>query len=107
MEEIRFIAKSSKATVIGISETKLDGRIFHAEIYIEGYSIVRCYRGRKGGGVACNIKHDICFNTKNILSKNIEVIFVDLLLPKTKPIPVGIVYGPPKMQIFYNYLEKF
>ena len=107
MEEIRFIAKSSKATVIGISETKLDGRIFHPEIYIEGYSIVRCYRDRKGGGVACNIKHDICFNTKNILSKNIEVIFVDLLLPKTKPIPVGIVYGPPKMQIFYNYLEKF
>ena len=39
-EEIRFIAKTSKATVIGISETKLDGTIFAAEIYIEGYSIV-------------------------------------------------------------------
>ena len=35
---MRFIAKKSKATVIGITETKLDGIIFDAEIYIEGYS---------------------------------------------------------------------
>ena len=30
--------------MIDISETKLDGIIFDAEIYIEGYSIVRCDR---------------------------------------------------------------
>ena len=42
IEEIRFIARKYKATVIGISKTKLDGTIFDAEIYIEGYSIVRC-----------------------------------------------------------------
>ena len=35
---MRFRAKKSKATVIGITETKLDGIIFDAEIYIEGYS---------------------------------------------------------------------
>ena len=40
IEEITFIAKKSKATVIGISETKLGGTIFYAEIYIEVYSIV-------------------------------------------------------------------
>ena len=56
--------------MIGI-ETILDGTIFEAEIYIEGYSIVRCDRDRKGGGVACYIKHDICFRTQNILSKKI------------------------------------
>ena len=38
IEEMRFRAKKSKATVIGITETKLDGIIFDAEIYIEGYS---------------------------------------------------------------------
>ena len=32
IEEIRFIAKKSKATGIGISETKLDGTTFDAEI---------------------------------------------------------------------------
>ena len=40
IEEITFIAKTSKATVICISETKLGGTIFYAEIYIEVYSIV-------------------------------------------------------------------
>ena len=104
IEEIRFIAKKSKATVIGISETKLDETIFDTESYIEGYSIVQCDRDRKGGGVACYIKHDICFSTKNILSKNIEVIFVDLLLPRIKRISVGIVYRPPKDTIFFTII---
>ena len=75
IEEIRFIAKKSKATVIAITETKLDGTIFDAEFYIECYSIVRCDRDRKGGGVACYIKNDICFSTKNIFSKKIGVFF--------------------------------
>ena len=34
IEEIRFITKKSTATVIGITETKLDGITFDAEIYI-------------------------------------------------------------------------
>ena len=53
IEEIRFIAKKSKATVIGITETKLDGTIFDAELCIEVCSIVRSDRDRKGGGIAC------------------------------------------------------
>ena len=104
IEKIRFIVKKSKATVIGISETKLDRTIFDAEIYTEGCSIVRCDRDRKGRGVACYIKHDVSFSTKNILSEEIEIIFVGLLLPKTKPISVGIVYRPPKDT---NFLQLF
>ena len=86
---------------------------FDAEVYIEGYSIVRCDKDTKGGGAACYIKHGICFSTKNILSKKIEVISVDLLLSKTKPISAGIVYRLPKetflqkKNFFYNYLQKF
>ena len=56
IEEVRFILKKSETTVIGITETKLDRTIFDTELYIEGYSIVRCDRGKKGGGVACYIK---------------------------------------------------
>ena len=109
-EEVRFIAKKPKATVLGITEINLDRTIFDAGLYIEAYSIVRCDRDRRGGGVACYIKNDICFSTKNILSKKIEVIFVDLLLPKTKPISVGIVYRPPKdttfLQLFAEILNS-
>ena len=80
----------------GIGETKQDGTIFDAEIYIKCYNTVRCDRDRKGGGVACYIKRYICFSTKNILSKKVEIILLDLLLWKTKPISLGIVYRPPK-----------
>ena len=104
IEEVRFIAKKSKATVLGITEIKLDGTIFDAELYIEGYSIVRCDRDRRGGGVAGYIKNDICFSTKNVLSKKLEVIFVDFLLPKTKPTSVAVVYRPPKDT---NFLQLF
>ena len=104
IKEIRLIAKKSKANVIGITEIKLDGTIFNAEVYIEGYSIVWCDRDRKGGGVACYIKSDICFSTRNILSKKIEVIFEEMLLPTTKPLSVGIVYRPPKDT---NFLQLF
>ena len=106
IEEIRFIAKKSKATVIGISETKLDGTNFDAEIYIEGYSIIRCDRDRKGGGVAFYIKYDICFSTKHILSKKIKVTFMDLVFPKTKPKSKGIVYRPPKDAIFLQLFAE-
>ena len=104
IEEVRFIAKKSKATVLGITEIKLVGTIFDAELYIEGYSIVRCDRDRRVGGVAGYIKNDICFSTKNVLSKKLEVIFVDFLLPKTKPTSVAVVYRPPKDT---NFLQLF
>ena len=79
---------------------------FSIFIYIEGYSIVRCDRDRKGGGVACYIKNEICFSTKNILSKKIEVIFAGFLLQKTNVISVGIVYRPPNDTIFLQLFAE-
>ena len=84
----------------------VDETIFDADIYIEGCSIVCCERGRKNGCVACYIKHDICCSTKNILSKNIEVTFVDLLLPKTKAISVGIALEPLNAKIFLQLFAE-
>ena len=68
------------------------------------YIKVRCDRYIKCEGVACYIKHDTCFSTKNILSKNMKVIFVDLLLAKTRLKSLGIVYRPPKHT---NFLQLF
>ena len=68
-------------------------------------------RDRQGGGVAYCIKFDTYLSTKNIISKIIEVIFVDLLLTKTRPISVGIVYKPSKhtsfVQLFAEILNSF
>ena len=99
IKETRFKEKISKATVI--TETKLDGTVFDAKIYIE---ITAQYDVTETKKVNEFHKHDICFSIKNIISKNIEVILVDLLLPKTKPISIGVVYGPPKDT---NFLQLF
>ena len=60
----------------------------------------------KEGGVVCYIRSDICFNSQNYLSDEIENISFDLLLPKTKPISIAIVYKPPTDNQFLDYLSR-
>ena len=88
----REIARKTRATVIGITESKLDGSVLDGEINIDGYELVRSDRNRHGGGVACYIRSDITFNIRGDFSSEIENIFLDILLPKTKPILIGILY---------------
>ena len=89
IDELCNIAKCSNAAVIGITETKLDNTVYDSEVTIDRCSIVRNDRNRKGGGVACYIRSNICYSRKICLSDNLENIFIDLLFPKTKPISVG------------------
>ena len=69
--------------------------MYDSEVSIDGYTLIRNDRNRHGGGVAFYIKNEICFNIKNIFSHEIENIFIDILLPKTKPFTVGVFYRPP------------
>ena len=56
IDEIRYVAKLTNATVIGLSETKLDNTVLSSKLEIEGYDLVRSDRSRRGGGgVACFI----------------------------------------------------
>ena len=106
IEELRQIAKNTNSAVTGLSETKLDKTIFDSEVSIPNYSLISKDRNRKGGGVACYIRSDICFISQNYLSEEIENISFDLLLPKTKPISIAIVYKPPTDNRFLDYLSK-
>ena len=74
IEELRQIAKYTNSAVTGLSETKLDKTIFDSEVSIPNYSFVRTNRNRKDRGVACYIRSDICFNSQNYLSDDIEKI---------------------------------
>ena len=88
---MHYIARSSNAAVIGITETKLDNTVYDSEVTVDGYNnIVRKDKNRHGGGVTCYIRKNIFFNRKACVSDNTENIFTDLLFPKTKPISVGI-----------------
>ena len=94
-EELRQIAKNTNLAVIGLSETKLDKTMFDSEVSIPNYSLKWKDWNRKGGGVACYIRRDISFNNQSYLSDEIENIYFDLLLQKTKPISIAIVEKNP------------
>ena len=65
---------------------------------------------RRGRGVACYIRNDLSYDVKSYFLKDIENIFLELLLPNTKPIVVGTIYCPPNqtnfMEIFNENLSK-
>ena len=102
IDELREISKQTNAALIGISESKLDSSILNPEININGYVLLRRDRNRHGGGVACYIREDINYTVLDIFPSEIESIFIDILLPKTKPFTVGVFYRPP-LQV--NFLE--
>ncbi len=83
----------------------MDQTILDSEIEIDGCNIIRKDRNRHGGGVACYIRNDICYNHRDNFSNEIENIFLDILLPKTKPILIGILYRPPTQSGFLEELS--
>ena len=109
MSELKLIliASNSKAAVLSITETWLDDSVSDGEIHIKNYSIVRRDRNRNGGGVCVYIRNDVAFNFRSDLQRDSdEMIFVELLLPKTKPIIIGSVYRPPKQNDFLSNFEE-
>ena len=106
IDEIRYVAKLTNATVIGLSETKLDNTVLSSELEIEGYDLVRSDRSRRGGGVACFVKNSISYNRKPNFCTNTESIFIEIFLPRSKPVLIGILYRPPDKYDFVNCLER-
>ena len=45
------------------------------EVNINGYSVLRSDRDRKGRDVACYVRGDPCFNSRNIFSNSIDHVF--------------------------------
>ena len=96
IDELRNIAKLSNAEVIGISESKLDYSILSSEIHN-----TLCHdQNRHGGGVVCYIRNYLSFDVKPFFLPEIENVFLEILLPNTKSIVVGIIYRPPVNQNF-------
>ena len=62
--------------ILGIIESKLDSSITNAEVNINGYSIIANDRNRNGGGVACYIRNDLCFDIENSFSNSLNMFFI-------------------------------
>jgi len=104
IDEIRQFVLDSKPHVICFSETKIDSSVTSSEVLIDGYSTIRRDRNRHGGGVACYVNNSIHYNERHDFPCDFENIFIDILLPKTTPILLGVVYRPPKTLNFDELL---
>ena len=85
IDELTDIRNCIKPATLGITKSKLDSCVTKAEVNINSYSIIRNDRNRNGGGVACYIRNDLCFNIKNVFTYSIEHVFFKTLIPKVKP----------------------
>ena len=108
IDEVRYIANITKASIIGVSETKLDETILSSELEVDGYDLVRLDQSRRSGGVACYIKSWIAYSYEDSFCSNTESIFLDIFfLPKSKPILLGILYRPPDKSDFVRHIHVF
>ena len=106
MSEIKKLAKDSSASVLAVCETWLDGSIGDGEIQVEGYSILRKDRDRHGGGVLLYIKDTVAFNLRTDLeSEQMESVWAEIMLPKSRGILVCSIYRPPTDNGFIVNLE--
>ena len=106
INELKCIANKTKAAIIGITESKLDHTVPDLEVNLPGYDIIRCDRNRNGGSVACYIRKDLCFNTRAPNCKEIDNIIFDILLPRSKPITIGVFCRPLNQANFMELIVK-
>ena len=105
-DELNWFVNKTKATIIGTTKSKLDYNVPDLEVNLPGYDILWCDRNRNGGGVACYISKDLCFNKRTLNCKKIENIMSDILLPKPKPIIMGVFYRPSNRANFMKLIVK-
>ena len=105
INEIRFIAKQSNTSIIGICESELDSSILNSELDIDEYDLIRLDCSKRGGGVACYLGF-LSYNHKTSFCRNIESILIDIFLPKSKPILLGVLYRTPDKSDFIEHLNN-
>ena len=101
------LMKSGPTWLLLSLESWLDNSIQDCEVGLAGYYIYRRDCNRHRGGVWLFIRSDITFNPRHDLQVDgLEAAWVELKLPKTKPIIVRVCYRPAKQIDFYKLLES-
>ena len=93
IDELIGITNYIRPVILSVTESKIDISVTNAEVNINGYSIIRNDRNSNGRGAACYTGNNLCFNINNIFSNSIEHVFFEILIPKVKPIAIGIFYS--------------
>ena len=106
IEELRTLAFNTNISVLAITGTKLDNIVSNEELKIDDYNSFWSDWNKNGGGIACYIKNNIAHNWQSSIFENIANIVLDILLPKSKPITMGIIYRPPNQVDFIDHFNN-
>ena len=88
----------------------MDNTINDSEVEPEKYNLERRDRNRNGGGVCIFVRSDISYNLREDLPvlKDLESIWIDIMIPKSKPLVIGVCYRTKKNStIFSMFWNKF
>ena len=104
----RQMILNSGLDMISLSETWLSSQMNSQVIDIPGYNCIRHDRSwtennniKKGGGLCAYVKSDINvsyldFLEYNVSTKDMELLWISLILPNSKRIIIGNAYRPPQ-----------
>ena len=93
-----------KLDILVITETKLDSSFPKSQFLIEGYSEpYRQDRNRQGGGVLIYVREDIPSKilTRHCFPEDIEGIYIEINLRKTKLLLLGSYHPPSQPDEYY------
>ena len=107
LSEIRLLALKIKPAIISISETWLKEYITNQSVKIENYNVIRRDRESHAGGVCVYIRSDLAYNQRvELQNTDLEDLWIELLLPKTKPILIGTCYRAQDNNKLFTCLES-
>ena len=112
LENVNILLMETKRNIdiLGITETHLHENIKVEEVEVGGYSFVGNDRETgHNGGVVCYIWDGIHCQRRKDLEKDIEAIWIEIFVQKSKSILVCFVYKPPVSSKYLDpdFLAKF
>ena len=99
IDDVQHMVNEAQPSVVAVSETWCDDSVSDREVDIHGYTIVRNDRNRHGGGVCIFVRESISFNILSTSAGPLESIWIQILLPKMKPIAFACCYRPPNCNV--------
>ena len=112
-DELKLLLDNNKPNfpLVGLTETWLTSDSKHL-FTLNDYDFIDNNRlNRTGGGVALYVPH--CFDYTvcdelNIMNRYIESLFIEISVPQSKNIIIGIIYRPPNTNLneFSNHLTN-
>jgi hypothetical protein len=105
IDQLRLLLFKLKSSIhlFGLTETWTKHYITNQEINIPGYKLFRKDRKGKGGGVAFYARNDVIVNRRDDLEcSDVEGLWLEVSLPKSRSFLVGVFYRPPNSSNHYD-----